>query len=138
MIITAKARYGLRLMADVASHEGACQLSAVSKRQQIGLAYLRQLSLILSRAGFLTSSKGRGGGVSRPADTITLGELFSALDGEICVTPPAENESPYAKVLRENLYEKVDAKLKEVMGTTKLSDLVAKESTFQSIFVDRV
>lgn len=130
MIITTRARYGLRLLVDVAQHPEGCRLSEVAQRQHVGLAYLRQLSLLLSRSGFLVSNKGRGGGVhlARPAETITLKEVFTTLEGDICLTPPSDHESPYAACLRTYLYEKVDAQLSALMERVRLSDLL-KQST---------
>ena len=132
MIITTRARYGLRLLVDVALHPGSCQLSQVAKRQHVGLPYLRQLSLLLSRAGFLSSSKGRGGGVqlARPMDEITMKEVFTALEGDICLTLPSDHESPYAACLRMFLYEKVDDQLGAMMEKVSLADLVSSPKSF--------
>lgn len=132
MIITTRARYGLRLLVDIAQHPGSCQLSQVARRQHVGLPYLRQLSLLLSRAGFLSSTKGRGGGVqlARPAGEITMKDVFTALEGDICLTPPSAHESPYATCLRMFLYEKVDGQLGAMMEKVTLADLISSPRNF--------
>ena len=64
MRLTTKSRYGTRLILDVAVYgtERPVPLSDVSKRQNISLKYLEQLSRKLRNAGIINSQRGPFGG----------------------------------------------------------------------------
>ena len=64
MKISTKGRYALRLMIDLAQHDagGYIPLRDISKRQEISAKYLEQIVVQLSRAGFVTSTRGAQGG----------------------------------------------------------------------------
>ena len=73
MKISTKGRYALRLMIDLAQHDagGYIPLRDISRRQEISAKYLEQIVVQLSRAGFVTSTRGAQGGyqlgVTRPS-----------------------------------------------------------------------
>ena len=64
MKISTKGRYALRLMMDVAEHdgEGYVSLKDAAERQGISLKYLEQIAGVLSKAGLLHSGRGAQGG----------------------------------------------------------------------------
>lgn len=84
MELNTKGRYAVTAMADIAKHsgDGAVPLSAVSERQQISLAYLEQIFLLLRRADLVVSERGRSGGyrLGRPANEITVAEVMLAVE----------------------------------------------------------
>ncbi len=94
MKVSAKEQYGLRAMAELASHYGAgpVPLGEVAQAQDISLYYLEQVVPALREAGLIQSTRGARGGyeLGRPPDQITVGEILRALDGDIlpvrCVT----------------------------------------------------
>ena len=57
-------------------------------------------------------------------------EVFTALEGDICLTPPIDHESPYAACLRMFLYEKVDKQLGAMMEQVTLADLISSPKNF--------
>jgi len=87
MKISAKGRYALRLMVDLAQHENGewIALKDISQRQGISVKYLEQIVSGLSRAGLLRSSRGASGGyqLTRPAAQYTTGEIIRALEGSL-------------------------------------------------------
>ena len=87
MKISAKGRYALRLMVDLAQHENGewIALKDISQRQGISVKYLEQIVSGLSRAGLLRSSRGASGGyqLTRPAAQYTAGEIIRALEGSL-------------------------------------------------------
>lgn len=136
MKLTTRARYGLRMLADIAAHPAPVTLSMVAERQGISIQYLRQLALSLSRNGILVSAKGKNGGyqLSRSAHAITLYEILSALEGDICITPEKNtDENPYEMCLRVYLYEVVDRKLSELLSGKTLADLLLNSKNFFQI-----
>ncbi|MBU2581202.1 MAG: Rrf2 family transcriptional regulator [Alphaproteobacteria bacterium] len=84
MELNTKGRYAVTAMADIAkfSGDGAVPLSAVAERQQISLAYLEQIFLLLRRAELVVSERGRSGGyrLKRPAEEISVAEIMLAVE----------------------------------------------------------
>ena len=66
MRLTAKGRYAVTAMLDVAIHmdQGPVSLSDISKRQDISLSFLEQLFAKLRRRELVSSFRGPGGGYS--------------------------------------------------------------------------
>ncbi|HWB46774.1 MAG TPA: Rrf2 family transcriptional regulator [Hyphomicrobiaceae bacterium] len=90
MELNTKGRYAVTAMADLAKYgaEGAIPLSAIAEREQISIAYLEQLFLKLRRAGLVESARGRLGGyrLCRPADSITIAQIMSAVEEDTRMT----------------------------------------------------
>jgi Rrf2 family protein len=89
MRLTTKGRYGVRLVLDIAQHEGKgpVSITETSLRQDISLKYLERLVGQLQRAGFVRSVRGREGGhvLAMPPEKITLGSVVRALEGDTAV-----------------------------------------------------
>ena len=70
MRISTKGRYALRLMLDLAEHQGdgCVSLKDVAQRQDISKKYLEQIVPTLSRAGFLLTNRGYQGGYQQGYD----------------------------------------------------------------------
>ncbi len=86
MKISAKGRYALRLMLDLATNNtgGWVTLKDASERQGISVKYLEQIVASLTRAGLLKSSRGPQGGymlIKHPRD-YTIGEVLRVTEGE--------------------------------------------------------
>lgn len=82
-MFSTKGRYALRVMADLATHDGWVSLGDISKRQGISRKYLEQVTSLLLKAGLLDSQRGKGGGyklVREPKD-YTLGEILRVAEG---------------------------------------------------------
>lgn len=63
--------------------KGLTQSAAIAGRQQIPESYLERLLTSLRRAGLIRSVRGPSGGheLARPSASITLGEVWEALEG---------------------------------------------------------
>ncbi len=87
MVISTKGRYALRLMLDVAMQGGGAPvpLHDIADRQQISFKYLEQIVPPLTRAGFLKSVRGAGGGylLAKDASKITTGDILRAGEGNL-------------------------------------------------------
>lgn len=82
-MFSTKGRYALRVMADLAVHDGWISLGDISKRQGISRKYLEQVTSLLLKAGLLDSQRGKGGGyrlVRAPKD-YSLGEILRVAEG---------------------------------------------------------
>jgi len=135
MKLTTRARYGVRMLIDIATHPAPVPLALVAERQGISVQYLRQLALPLTQRGILSSAKGKNGGflLSRPAQSITLQEVVLALEGDICMTESKPvQENPYDACLRVYLYQVVDQRVSSLLASMTLSDIAfGGKSSFQ-------
>lgn len=103
MLVSTKGRYGLRMMIDIARHEGTGNVSLreIGDRQGISVKYLEQLARSLCAANLLQGSRGQGGGyvLSRPARCITAGQILRATEGS--TAPVSCLASDNARCLRQ-------------------------------------
>lgn len=85
MMISSRGRYALRVMIDLAGCEGHTPLKDIAARQELSLKYLESIMTILSKAGLVEGSHGRGGGyrLRRPPENYTVAEILSLTEGGI-------------------------------------------------------
>ncbi len=87
MKLSAKTRYGMRAMLELAEHSqgGPLQIKAIARNQDISMKYLEQLIGILKTAGLVTSARGAKGGytLSKKPVEIKLSDIFIALEGPV-------------------------------------------------------
>lgn len=90
MRLSTKGRYGVTAMMDLAIHDGAgpVTLADISQCQGISLSYLEQLFSKLRKHGLVDGVRGPGGGykLARPASSITVAEIISAVDERVDIT----------------------------------------------------
>lgn len=87
MMITTKGRNALKVMIDLARHEGEgyISLSDIAERQNESLKYLEASAKQLSTAGLVVSARGKSGGykLSRPATDYTAAEILLSGEGSL-------------------------------------------------------
>jgi Rrf2 family protein len=90
MRLSKRGEYGLRAMISLAeaqknSPTGMTQIREIAQKEQIPAKFLEQILLALKNAGMVHSKMGIGGGyyLAKPADEITLGQVFRVLDGPV-------------------------------------------------------
>lgn len=89
MKISKKAEYGLRALINLGiAHEvGLERVSAATLAQadNLPLKFLEQIFIQLKKAGYVDTQRGKGGGyfISKPMDTIKMGDLIRLLDGPL-------------------------------------------------------
>ena len=97
MRFSSKEEFGLRAMAELASHygEGPVPLSEVASSQGIALDTLEQIVAPLRRAGLLVSTRGASGGyeLGHPPAEVTVADVLQALEGQL-VPIPCLDEAP--------------------------------------------
>ena len=84
-MFSTKGRYALRVMADLANHEGWVSLGDIAERQGISRKYLEQVMALLLKVGYVESTRGKSGGyrLARPAEEYTLGNILRAVEGTL-------------------------------------------------------
>ncbi len=90
MRLTAKGRYAVTAMLDLALHQddGSICLADISRRQSISLSYLEQLFAKLRRQNLVTSVRGPGGGyrLNRMPSEIYIAEIVDSVDEHVDAT----------------------------------------------------
>jgi len=133
MKISTRARYGLRLMVDLAvKHgKGPILLKDVSRSQEISEKYLSQIIIPLKTAGLVKSFRGAHGGytLQRDPGKINLLEVVSALEGDLslveCVANPAACSRTDNCVTQEVWHQVSRAMVGTLEGIT-LADLATR------------
>ena len=133
MKLSTRTRYGMRAIIELAQHEDKrpLQLKTIAERQDISVKYLEQLMSMLRSAGFVRSVRGSKGGytLGRPADQITLSEIFRCLEGAVTTAECVDEESYCARsadCAARDVWVRVEKAIQDVLGSIRLSDLVRK------------
>ncbi len=132
MKISTKGRYALRLMIDIAMHEGAdpVRIKDISKRQEVSEKYLEQIIAVLNKAGYVKSIRGPKGGyllAKKPKD-YTAGMILRLTEGSMAPVSCLEfeeNDCPRQEQCATlELWKRLDTAIKDVVDSVTLEDLV--------------
>ena len=131
MKISTRGRYALRMMLDVARHDGQnspVSLASVSARSRLSPSSLAPVAFALRSAGLVRGVAGRHGGykLARSAGEITIREIIEATIGPICVVdcidePEACPRADYCEC--RIVYAMINLRIGEVLEEFSLADL---------------
>ncbi|HSB12776.1 MAG TPA: Rrf2 family transcriptional regulator [Blastocatellia bacterium] len=138
MILSKATGYGIRALAYLASHSeaGLCGLQEIAQHEHIPPVYLRKVLGELRRHRLLHSVKGIHGGyeLARPAETITLWEVFRVLEPDpyldACILGRGQCNSEASCALHED-WQGVRNALVGLMQTKTISEIAASVSRDQ-------
>jgi Rrf2 family protein len=84
-MLSNKAKYGLKALMHLAGAQGVSLAADIAADNNIPRKFLDAILLELTKAGILSSKKGKGGGymLARPADAVTAGQIIRILDGPL-------------------------------------------------------
>lgn len=96
MKISTRGRYALRMLIDLAQHqgEGYVTLKDIAKRQNLSQKYLEQIVPAFNHGGILQTNRGFHGGcrLSRTPDQYTVGEILRMAEGSLAPVACLEQE----------------------------------------------
>jgi Rrf2 family protein len=146
MRLSKRGEYGLRAMIRLAepAQKGVSpvmmQIKEISQRDQISPKFLEQILLTLKNAGLLHSKMGVGGGyyLAKPANEITLGQIFRILDGPVapikCVSQMAyepcgcpDEETCGLRLIMGDVRNAIA----DILDNTSLADITKRQSTLR-------
>lgn len=135
MKISTRGRYALRLMLDLAlaNPEEFITIKSIAKRQEISEKYLEQIIIVLSRSGFVKSSRGSQGGykLAKPSNEYTVGMILRAIEGNLVPVACMEdepNECPRsASCVTLEIYKQINDAVSGVVDHITLADLAGKQ-----------
>ena len=118
-------------MADIASQSGspAVPLSQIAERQNLPLAYLEQLFVLLRRAGLVESTRGRSGGykLAKPARRIAVADVMAAVEEGTRFTSCSESDARCSRetpCLTHGLWASLSSVTANFLASTSLEDVV--------------
>lgn len=135
MKLTAKARYAVTALADIAAFggDGPVTLGDIATRQLISVAFLEQLFAKLRKAGLVESRRGACGGyvLSAAAKDIRVSDIVRAVDEPIRTTAcvPGENigcAGTSARCLTHDLWDELGRHIEIFLASITLADVVDK------------
>jgi len=132
MMISTKGRYALRIMVDLAQHDGEAPVSVreIARRQDISGKYMEQIISVLTRAGLLRSVRGAQGGyhLAKTPRDITVGMILRATEGDLapaeCVAHGAQHCNRSGACPSRAVFEKVYSAINDVIDGVMLCDLM--------------
>ena len=135
MKLTTKGRYAVMAMADLAlfKDNGPTNLTDISLRQNISLAYLEQIFIKLKRNNLVKSVRGAKGGyvLEHSPEDIKISNIISAVDEEV-KTLNCKKESKRGcnnkstKCITHNLWDQLDQHINNFFEKVKLQDLTRR------------
>ena len=136
MKISTKGRYALRMMIDLAMHQGngCVALKDIAARQDISKKYLEQIVPLLNKAELLKTNRGHQGGYSlaKPPERYTVGEILRVTEGSL--SPVAclqyeENSCPRkADCITLPVWEGLYKTVMDYLDGITLRDIIEKAS----------
>jgi Rrf2 family protein len=129
MKISARARYGVRLMMVLARNygRGPIYLKDIAREEEISEKYLGQIIIPLRGAGLVLSSRGSHGGymLAREPAEISLREIVDILEGD-CLVRCIKDPSTCSRVstcASRDIWILLGGKISETLGSVSLAEL---------------
>lgn len=131
-MISTKARYALRVMVDLASHQddGYIPLKDIAARQEISEKYLEIILKMLVKGKILKGLRGKGGGytLTRLPEEYSLGEIIELTEGSLapvaCLLPDAEQCRRKNECITLPLWQKYHTLIHDFFYHITLQDLM--------------
>ena len=131
-MISTKGRYALRIMVDLALHDGEEPVSVreIAQRQDISGKYMEQIISVLTRAGLLRSVRGAQGGyhLAKTSEEITVGMILRATEGDLapaeCVLDGAQHCDRRGACPSRTVFSKVYTAINGVIDSVTLWELM--------------
>jgi len=136
MKISAKGRYGLKAIVDIAHNAAAdgtrVSIKSIAERQGLSENYLEQIIAPLKKARIVNSVRGAGGGyyLAMPADKLTAGQVLRILEGPLapvdCVVDGTNvcGDADCALCVMKPAWNLIFAKVNEMMDNITIAELV--------------
>ena len=97
MLISTKGRYALRVMIDLAEHqgEGLIPLKVIAQRQEISEKYLESIIKLLVKSRLLSGVRGKGGGyqLTKTPDQYTVGSILRLTEDSLAPVACLERDA---------------------------------------------
>ena len=136
MKISTKGRYAVRVMMDIAEHDGGDEFvkaNQISARQGISAKYLEQIIAILNKAGYVNSVRGAQGGykLAQPAENYTVGMILRLTEGSLfpvaCMDEEINSCSRCNSCEPLEVWKQISDAINNVVDNVTIADLLHKK-----------
>ena len=132
MLISTKGRYALRVMIDLAEHQGDAYipLKEVAQRQSISEKYLETIIKLLVRANMLNGLRGKGGGykLTQAPEQYSIYSILQLTEESLapvaCLDPGAPSCPRAADCRTLGMWQGLDRVIKEYLSSITVKDLM--------------
>ena len=132
MMVSTRGRYALRVMVDLAQHQGQglTPMKDVAKRQQISLKYLEKILPVLSKHHYISGTHGKGGGyqLTRAPEEYQVGDILRLTEGDLapvaCLEPGAPPCDQRESCPTRSLWCELGRRINEYLDSVTLADLM--------------
>ena len=148
MKITAQEEYGLRILLRIAksaeSAPGGLAIPEISRTEGLSHHNVAKLCRVLRMRGFIQSTRGKDGGytLSRPAEDISVGEVFAALGGRLFDESFCQSHTGVANLCTNSidctirsLWEIIQTNVDEILAGLSIKDLLGQNVTPQMLTI---
>ena len=134
--ISARTRYGLRILLDLAIHGNGVQRSVkdIAQSQQISDKFISLIVVKLHRGGLIKTTRGIHGGltlVKNPAN-IRLLDVVELMEGSVnlldCLAPSSTDCDRMEHCAARKIWEGVNQKLIDALAEVTLQDVIESSS----------
>ncbi len=139
MKISTQTRYGARALAELAAAypDASLSVKTLAERQRLSVKYLEQIMTRLRAAGLVKSTRGKRGGyvLSRAPESITMKEVFEALEGSCALVDCVDQDGrcPLAAVCpTQDMWAELKERVGDVLQRTTLRDLADRKRNKQA------
>ncbi len=136
MKISTKGRYALRLMLDIAKYgvNGPVRVKESAKRQDISVKYLEQIIAVLTKAGYVRSTRGPQGGyrLAKAPEEYTVGMILKLTEGSLapveCLVTSENSCDRAQSCVTLRLWKELNEAIESVVEKYTVADLMEWES----------
>lgn len=131
MLVSTKGRYALRVMVDLAEHQGdgRIPLKQIADRQGVSEKYLENILATLVRNNVLSGMRGKGGGyrLTKDSSEYTVGQILRLTEGSLapvsclndsCEKCPRTHECPTV-----GMWSELDTLINSYLDGVTIEDL---------------
>ena len=141
MMISTRGRYALRVLVDLAEHQGQgyVTLREVAQRQDISEKYLECIVKTLVRSGMVEGLRGKGGGyrLAKAPDQLNIREILLLMEGSLapvaCLDACSKPCDKMASCRTLELWKGLDRVVREYLEGFTVADLMARDQSFDYI-----
>jgi len=147
MQLTLYTDYSFRTLAYLCLHEEkSCTISEIADFYDISRNHLVKIVHNLSKAGFITSARGKGGGIrlSRPAEQINIIDIVQHTEPSLalvaCFNPQAKHTCSIEPICAlKGLLANAMSQFLRALENYTVADLLKEKSSWQSInFLEKI
>ena len=141
MKISTKGRYALRMMLDLATHQGDgyVALKDIAQRQEISKKYLEQIVPMLGKSNILRTTRGYQGGyrLARAPQDYTVGEILRLTEGSLapvaCLDGDCKGCSRSDECPTLSVWKNLDKLINDYLDGVTLDQLVAPNEGYDYV-----